>query len=114
MQATLRSTKVNNTEAIFNYIADNARPSLNPTEVHEAFPHLAYDSVSKTMNKLAHRGFLKNDYAQYSLAIPKNEAVFGNRGRPVKEVTVTVAGESLIMSTTTAKLVLRQLKKQVK
>lgn len=111
MQATLRS---NNTEAIFNYIADNARPSFNPTEVHEAFPHLSYKSVSRTMNKLAQRGFLKNDDAQYSLAIRKEDAVFGNVGRPAKEVVVTVAGESLIMNTTTAKIVLRQLMKQVK
>lgn len=111
MQALL---PFNNTEAIFNYIADNAQPSLNPTEVHEAFPHLSYKTVSRAMNKLAHRGYLLNDYAQYSLNIRKEDAVFGNVGRPVKEVRVEVDGESIVMSTTTAKIVLRQLKKQVK
>jgi DNA-binding MarR family transcriptional regulator len=92
-------------EEVFNYIADFAKPSLNPTEVHEAFPDLTYSMVASAMHKLVNKHkYLKNDGGQYSIAIKKEDAVFGY-------TFVEIKGEQIHMKAKEALTLYKQLSK---
>jgi Mn-dependent DtxR family transcriptional regulator len=92
-------------EEIFNYIADFAKPSLNPTEVHEAFPDLTYSMVASAMHKLVNKHkYLKNDGGQYSISIKKEDAVFGY-------TSVEIKGEQIHMKSKDALTLFKQLQK---
>ena len=106
--------KVTQLEEIFNYIADFAKPSLNPTEVHDAFPEFTYSMVSSAMWKLVNKHkYLINNDGQYSLAIKKADAVFSNGGRPVGSYknVINVNGQEIKIKATEAIRLFKQLNK---
>jgi DNA-binding Lrp family transcriptional regulator len=107
------SMKRNYKQEIFNYIADNATPSLNPTEVHDAFPELQYQAVSHAMWIMSKSGYLHNDDGQYSLAINKADAVFGKMGRPVGSFknVIKVNGQEIKIKGKEAARLYKQLQK---